>query len=102
MTADQSESYLNIKGIRVRKIKITNKSFEMDVFGAGQRGVPVCHVAESQEFIFLVNGLSATWQLDKYTSAGYRTDSNACYKIPSWNVPRKKIFRREKEGLLKK
>lgn len=87
MTADQGDIYLNVKGIRVRKIKISNKPFGMDVFGteqkilvlfhdmshvviraiapvtdkdifrAGQHGVPVYHVAESPELIFLVNRL---------------------------------------------
>lgn len=87
MTADQSNIYLKIKGIHVRDIKLSNKSFGMDVFGteqkilvlfhamshvviraiapvtdkdilgARQRGVPVYHVAESPKFIFLANRL---------------------------------------------
>lgn len=52
MAADQSDIYLNIKGILFRKIKILNKPFGMDIFGARQRGVPVYHAAESPKFIF--------------------------------------------------
>ena len=34
MTANQSYIYLNIKGVCIWKLKISNKSFGMDIFGA--------------------------------------------------------------------
>ncbi len=43
MTADQSNIYLNIKGIHVRDIKLSNKSFGMDVFGTEQKILVLFH-----------------------------------------------------------
>ena len=87
MAAYKSNVHRNVKGIRIREIKISNKPFGMDVFraeekilsffhnmrhivigavssvadedipGSGPGIVPVNHITESPEFILLVDGL---------------------------------------------
>ena len=87
MAAYRRNLHRNVKGIRIREIKISSKPFGMDVFraeekilsffhnmrhvvigtvssvadedipGSGPGTVPVNHITESPEFILLVDGL---------------------------------------------